>query len=85
MPRAYRKLKLRYLEIFRRCYWCKRLCKDYPLIAPHSKLPDDAATIDHVISRYKRKKGDHVRKVLACNKCNQDRSEKETKELNNKL
>lgn len=56
------------------CHWCKRVVKDYGLFPVSAKTPDDMATIDHKISRFFRKPGQSVPKVLACNKCNQDRS-----------
>ncbi len=56
------------------CHWCKRLTVIYGdnlLYKPH---PKDLATLDHLISRYHRKKGEKVGKVLACNECNNKRS-----------
>jgi hypothetical protein len=46
-------------------------------------LPHNAATIEHLVSRYtpnrwKKKKKGEQRKVLACYKCNHERSRQET-------
>jgi hypothetical protein len=46
-------------------------------------LPPNAATIEHLISRYnpsrwKRKRPEERRRVLACYKCNQERAALET-------
>lgn len=74
-----RALKLALLEEYGYCYWCKRLVKDYGAREPGARDPDDMATVDHLVSRYYRKKGDIVDKVLACNKCNQARAREEDK------
>lgn len=68
--------------MFKRCFWCDIVVEDYGDREEQQKLgirdPDDMATIDHVKSKYFRKKGEAVEKVLACNKCNQKRALKET-------
>jgi len=61
------------------CNWCGRLTVLYP--SDTKKLPEDAATIDHMIDRndpshdYKVKQGKQTT-VLACRRCNEQRSQK---------
>lgn len=55
-----------------KCFWCDVEVTDF--ISPGVRPPFNTATIDHVVSRYFRKKGDDVLKVLACNRCNQARA-----------
>jgi hypothetical protein len=70
-----RGLKLKLLAIDPHCHWCGKEVKDYAtprrIGEPYRK---DEATIDHLISRFHRKKGETVGKVLACGPCNTRRS-----------
>lgn len=76
----YRALKLKFLEHFTTCYWCSDPVIDYiPPAGEPVKVPDNAATVDHTVSRFFREKGTRVKKVLACNKCNQRRAREENK------
>lgn len=80
-----RTLKLKLFQENDRCYYCgcKMILTNIKNIPSGQSLPPNSATIDHVVSRYspyrfvKRKKG-QKRKVLACYKCNHDRSTLET-------
>lgn len=74
---GYRKVKLLLLEHFGKCYWCGHAVKDYgniELFRNKRKIPDDMATLDHVKTRFERKLGQVVDKVLCCHKCNQRRA-----------
>jgi hypothetical protein len=74
--RSYRKFKLHLVKDIGRCFWCKKKVVDYvPPIGESQK--HDTATIDHTVSRFVRKKGDVVLKVLACYYCNQKRAREE--------
>lgn len=76
-----RKLKIKLWYEDNKCYYCQK-----PTVITnisHGTLPPDSATIEHCVSRlnphrWLRKKSGHRRKVLACYKCNQDRSKLET-------
>jgi len=76
-----RQLKLKLYKENPYCYHCG--CKTLLTNISSGKLPKNAATIDHLISRMnpgrwiKKKKGQR-RKVLACFKCNHNRSVQET-------
>jgi 5-methylcytosine-specific restriction endonuclease McrA len=76
-----RALKIQLWKENPNCYYCGK-----PTILtnlPKARLPLNAATIEHLISRYhahrwvKKKKGQR-RKVLACYECNHRRSVQET-------
>lgn len=58
-----------------RCHWCNRStiwwCQD------SGRIPDDAATRDHVLSRNQRKPGQKTDVVLACYRCNQRRNDED--------
>ena len=69
------------LNYFKNCFWCGIPVKEYKI--PNS-INDDQATIDHVVSRFYRKKGDNVLKVLACYRCNQARAIYENRKLTKK-
>lgn len=58
------------------CYWCKRKLIIH-VHEDHKATPPNAATIDHLVSRFIRKKGEVVDKVLACNECNEKRAHEE--------
>ncbi len=66
------------------CFWCK--CLTQLTNNSDGKVPHNAATIDHLYSRYdprrwvKRKPG-QIKKVLSCHTCNQHRGYQETKRL----
>jgi hypothetical protein len=71
-----RQLKLALLKDICVCYWCGVECRNHEHkdgVSP----PDDAATIDHLVSRFHRKRGEIVPKVLACYKCNNRRCREE--------
>lgn len=67
-----REFKLALMREFGTCYWCDIPVIDF--ITEHVRVPDNTATIDHTISRYHRRLGERVLKVLACYKCNQERA-----------
>ncbi len=78
----YRLMRDYLLELCPYCYWCG--CKvvyfkrpEVPLGTKEERLPDNFAIIDHLKSRYFRKKGEECEKVLACNACNNRRSHEE--------
>lgn len=52
------------------CIYCGIKVKDYGFIPVGVSVPPDAASVDHVKTRYERKPGEIVDKVLACVKCN---------------
>lgn len=66
------------------CYWCGIRVVHHKL-NPHQRMPDNFATIDHLISKYYGKRpnvyGKEKTLVLACNKCNFERCKKETESL----
>lgn len=78
--RSNREFKLALLAAFKTCYWCGIECKDHPHEDGTNAKPD-LATIDHTVSRFYRKKGEQVLKVLACYACNQRRSKEESEEF----
>lgn len=55
------------------CYWCGCKVVERERKGNENFKPDQA-TIDHTIDRYSRKRGQIVKKVLCCYKCNQERS-----------
>lgn len=63
------------------CHWCNRPVFEYPHVRGR-KVPDDAATVDHLVSRYWGKRpnvfGRQKTLVLACFQCNGLRSKQET-------
>lgn len=75
----HRDLKAAFLKLDPHCYWCRREVRDYGPRVPQTKSHKDEATIDHLVSRFFRKKGEIVEKVLACYQCNQMRSREENK------
>lgn len=78
--RTYRDVRLALLEKYGTCYWCNRTVKDYPK-TNGQRSKDDLATIDHIVSRFFRKKGEKVPKVLACYKCNSKRAKNEERQI----
>jgi hypothetical protein len=76
---GYRHLKLYLLDLLGVCYHCGTTVRDY-IRKDHESLPDDAATIDHLMPRQIRKRYQVTPKVLSCHKCNQDLNEVLTKE-----
>ena len=56
-----------------RCYWCG-IKVIYFNTGPEGIQPNNFATIDHIKSRFERRKGEHVDKVLCCFECNQKRA-----------
>jgi hypothetical protein len=81
MGSSNRETKLKLFAEDSKCYYCR--C-EMALTEPNAKsLPPNAATIEHRISRYnpsrwRKKRPNEKRRVLACYKCNQDRSALET-------
>lgn len=73
MRSHHRNLKLALLDAFKICFWCGIPVRDF-IIPNGEQAPPDIATLDHVISRFTRQKGEWVLKVLSCYKCNQDRN-----------
>lgn len=63
-----------------KCHWCG-IETQWPEIKGGS-LPDDAATLDHLYTKYEmeKRKSEGNPFVLACNKCNHDRGVEATKE-----
>lgn len=65
------------------CYYCR--CKMIVMPPTHrGRLPDDAATIEHLDDRYSPERGKHFgeyRIVLACNRCNNERNKAREKEV----
>lgn len=60
------------------CHWCNQPTRLLKLNG--GKVPDDAATIDHLDSRLNPERGKHkgeLRHVMACSKCNQQRARQE--------
>lgn len=85
----HRGLKLLLLQEFGICFWCGIVVKDYGLPPNNEDNPPDAATIDHLVSRFYRGNGEFSDRVLACYHCNQKRAQEEnrrlTREHNKKL
>ena len=80
-----RTIKLRLYEANPHCYYCgqKMILTNIQNIPKGQSLPENAATLEHLVSRYtihrwKKKKKTEQRKVLACYKCNHGRSVLET-------
>lgn len=65
------------------CYWCGIQLIHYK--RDESKIgkkdPPNAATIDHLITRWERKPNEIVPKVLCCYKCNGERAKKDEKKF----
>lgn len=67
------------------CYWCRR--PTILLNVPGGQLPENAATIDHLRSKFDPTRGQPIRGrwdfryVLACWKCNNERARIEEKFL----
>jgi hypothetical protein len=84
-------LKLKLYKENPLCYYCGRLMilTNIKTIPSGQTLPANAATIEHLRSRYspyrwiKKKRGER-RKVLACYECNHNRSIQETLSLSRK-
>ena len=74
---SYRKLKLALIVNDPRCYYCRKEVKDYGRLPDGMSNPKDMATIDHTVSRFFRKKGERVVKVLCCFSCNHKNHAKE--------
>jgi hypothetical protein len=80
---GYRKQKLRLYAEDPRCYWCGIETILTNISRLGSKVNPRMATVDHTISRFDPRrwvKGEG-KKVLACFKCNQERSAKEVASL----
>lgn len=70
-----KELRVAMLAQFKYCYWCGVLCRDY-VVQDGEEQPKDMGTVDHLVSRHFRKKGELCGKVLACFRCNDKRSRK---------
>ncbi len=77
-PENYHLLKLFLIEKYKVCYFCFQPVRDWPHI-DGGVQPDDSATIEHIVPRPYRKRGEITEKVLACCRCNQDRNDLEQK------
>ncbi len=62
---------------FKNCFWCGVEVVDTKLDG--GKQPHYAATVDHLKSRFFRKLGEDVLKVLSCYRCNAKRCDIENK------
>lgn len=78
--RSYKELRVVLIKKFRFCFWCGCTVREYNH-HPHAPQKKDQATIDHLKTRFERKKGDIVEKVLACNQCNQKRAKQDEKKF----
>ena len=72
-----RKQKIKLFKENNKCFYCK--CEMVLTNVSHGKLPKNAATIEHLISRFDPRRtipnnSRLRRRVLACYKCNNDRS-----------
>jgi hypothetical protein len=84
MSRRHRELKIKMWEKDPYCHWCGcfTVVTNIVAVPRGTSLPDNAATVDHVYSRFnarrwvKAKYGER-RRVLACYKCNHERAEQE--------
>jgi len=73
---------LKYLvKEFKVCYHCG-VNVFYAAEKHGQKPPRNSATIDHLVSRFFREKGEKVPKVLSCHSCNQKRSHVEVLDNN---
>lgn len=79
-----RAVKIKLLAINPHCYHCGKLCIDYGIIPELPNNPHDMATIDHLKSRFFRKDGEKVGKVLSCYQCNHERAHEENVRYQNK-
>jgi 5-methylcytosine-specific restriction endonuclease McrA len=62
------------------CWWCKRPMRERTKLERRLNVNlDDHATVDHVLALSLGGTNDRANCVAACNKCNQERSEKERK------
>lgn len=73
---SYRGLKLFLLEKYKICWWCGVFCIDFVPRDGENNPPENMATIDHLVSRSNRLKGQSVPKVLCCYSCNEERGKK---------
>lgn len=77
----YRALKLEMLATDPHCHWCKVEVIDY-VPKEYESAPHNMATVDHLVNRRYRKKGEVVEKVLACHKCNSKKDTEDSKWMN---
>jgi hypothetical protein len=80
-----RTIKLKLFETNPHCYYCgcRMILTNIRNIPKGQELPDNAATLEHLVSRFsayrwKQKRKGERRKVLACYRCNHNRSIQET-------
>lgn len=66
---------------YKKCFWCDIEVVEYGI--PDSKF-DNQSTLDHVVSKFYRDKGDDVLKVLCCHSCNKARATYENRKLTKK-
>lgn len=80
--RYMRKRRARLMEKDPHCHWCGVKVIYYPLKKGET-MPNNFATLDHLVSRYYKPRFDPKMKqktmVLACFKCNMKRCEEDTK------
>lgn len=73
-----RDLKLALIKEFGACFWCDRAVRDYRRnFRRGERVPRDLASVDHLVSRFHRRRGDVVLKVLSCSPCNTKRGKAE--------
>ena len=68
-----RKTKLRLMKESPFCFFCDMPLKNYDRIPDGERPPKDMATVEHILTKHERKKGECVEKVLACRMCNSKR------------
>lgn len=68
----YHPVKLALIQTFKTCFHCGNNVIDH--IMDGRGLPDNAATIDHLLPRQFRKRYQRVDKVLSCHECNHRRN-----------
>lgn len=76
-----RDIRIKLLKVKDDCYWCGKKVKEYSnfKFKKGKTIPADMATVDHLISRHFRNKGDVSPKVLSCYSCNRKRAHDEDK------
>lgn len=84
-----RNKRRRLLGLFARdphCHWCRCSVVIMPRVPKLKNMPDNAATLDHLRSRFHPRRQEPVRYgerriVLACNACNQRRCQEEQRQI----
>lgn len=89
MPSYYRRKLLKFHAADPRCHWCECPTIIMPQVSKmkKGKPPENAATIDHLRSRYhpgrQEPANGEKRLVLSCWRCNQERNRQEEIQLGN--